>query len=516
MPLDDSHGGCDAADRPEAAAGPQEQPGSNEEQKEEHERQQREKSSTHVFRVSPELFMVIADIFFFGTFVVGWVITALYNHDFILDNNIVRVFGVYNICIGVDSMPARLVTIPMSYLSLASFLLTGLAFIHRICVEVGRFKVLRIALFIISLVLLLCFTWSIGIEPNSVANMRYHLNGFALACWGWSLLKIGSCFEFAIRRRGGLCGDTSCTTWTAIIFVANAVFTAVFLLLFGMMLFFSMLARSDALLEEKLAAVDGVVEGSTDWYGVPLIVTASMSLVIGYLTVPESRRGHVSIVYARVSEPTGHEFAELAIDGRLDRVSAFLVTHGVVVYFVLVVNFVLFYTCAGPARPMHLPAHLVLYVKWAVGWGMGLPVLAAGLVAKCGGLWVVQPRLQNFNRIVVIPLGAVMVLVHTNQTLTRLLGHRTSATTFSLGLCTAGQVCVLTFFAGYLWQGRALMRHVGKDTAGAGDLGRTFRRVKICLALAVAIVLMTWVLRFVFIVLLDDLDSLTGAAQEHP
>mmetsp|Transcript_23975 Transcript_23975/g.60641 ORF Transcript_23975/g.60641 Transcript_23975/m.60641 type:complete len:203 (+) Transcript_23975:320-928(+) len=46
------------------------------------------------------------DLVFFANYALGWTLTAIYQPAFIYDNNVVRVFGVYNICLGVDSYPA--------------------------------------------------------------------------------------------------------------------------------------------------------------------------------------------------------------------------------------------------------------------------------------------------------------------------------------------------------------------------------------------------------------------------
>ena len=64
---------------------------------------------------SPEAMLVIFDILFFGTFAVGWIMTYIWNYEAVSDNAITRVFKRYNMCIGVDSYPARCVLLSLVF-----------------------------------------------------------------------------------------------------------------------------------------------------------------------------------------------------------------------------------------------------------------------------------------------------------------------------------------------------------------------------------------------------------------
>lgn len=59
-------------------------------------------------RISPGWTLFVFDIIFFAYYALGWIFTAIFNPDAINDNAVTRAFGVYNICIGVDSMPVSL------------------------------------------------------------------------------------------------------------------------------------------------------------------------------------------------------------------------------------------------------------------------------------------------------------------------------------------------------------------------------------------------------------------------
>mmetsp|Transcript_41526 Transcript_41526/g.135500 ORF Transcript_41526/g.135500 Transcript_41526/m.135500 type:complete len:233 (+) Transcript_41526:40-738(+) len=140
--------------------------------------------------------LVAFDVCFFATYAVGWFVTAVFNRGGLEDNGIARVFRVYNICIGVDTMPARLVCIPLSYLSIFFFMLTVILAAHRVTYEPGVWKALRLLLLLTAMLLATMFTWSIGIEPVGVENMRLHVTGFGLGLIGYGLLKLSSVLEF--------------------------------------------------------------------------------------------------------------------------------------------------------------------------------------------------------------------------------------------------------------------------------------------------------------------------------
>lgn len=105
-------------------------------------------------------------------------VSAIFNFDGIDDNAITRVFGCYNICIGVDSNPARLVCIPMSYFSIFCFVICCLLHLQNIRTEApGWRKNLTLMLLLAALVFATLFSWSIGVEPtlDDRESVKHHL-----------------------------------------------------------------------------------------------------------------------------------------------------------------------------------------------------------------------------------------------------------------------------------------------------------------------------------------------------
>lgn len=59
--------------------------------------------------LQPEFAMVAFDFAFFGNFFVGWIITLIWNPAFVRNNPILIYFNHNNVCVGLDSLPARFV-----------------------------------------------------------------------------------------------------------------------------------------------------------------------------------------------------------------------------------------------------------------------------------------------------------------------------------------------------------------------------------------------------------------------
>ena len=62
--------------------------------------------------VQPECMVVTYDLTFFATFFIGNAVTVIWNPGFMSDNPIMNYFRNNNICVGIDSYPARFVTVP--------------------------------------------------------------------------------------------------------------------------------------------------------------------------------------------------------------------------------------------------------------------------------------------------------------------------------------------------------------------------------------------------------------------
>merc|ERR1719460_387404 len=99
-----------------------------------------QKPCTHRIVTSPEFSLVMFDILFFSTYIVGWLLTFLFNPKAITDNAVVKIFRNYNICIGVDTYPARYAAIPMSYLFTLAYMWTCILFFKRMLDQPGEHK----------------------------------------------------------------------------------------------------------------------------------------------------------------------------------------------------------------------------------------------------------------------------------------------------------------------------------------------------------------------------------------
>jgi len=253
------------------------------------------------FDTSAELMMILYDICFFGTFAIGWTLTYAFNSEFLADNAVIRVFGVHNICIGVDSNPARLVAIPLSYLSIFFFIASaGLSGLRMLAVP-GRFKFVRGMLLVLAVPLALGFTWSIGVEPTSAPSLRTHLNGFGIGLIGLSLLKASSVLEFRHTRphhEGDPFGCRYCNLKVAI-FVSTQVFMSGFLLLFSAMLLKGMAGRTDAQITERLNVPASELSPKFDWIGLPLILLTGLSPFVLYWTKPKRSNAKIALEFDR-------------------------------------------------------------------------------------------------------------------------------------------------------------------------------------------------------------------------
>ena len=245
--------------------------------------------------------LVAFDVCFFATYAVGWFVTAVFNRGGLEDNGIARVFRVYNICIGVDTMPARLVCIPLSYLSIFFFMLTVILAAHRVTYEPGVWKALRLLLLLTAMLLATMFTWSIGIEPVGVENMRLHVTGFGLGLIGYGLLKLSSVLEFLHFTDGGL--RACCSSARNAVFVSAELATAVFVLLFSGMFVFAVLGSADETIQ---AALDAPVPTDVqfDYTGLPLILVTAINPPIAMVFGPRARIARLSLQYLPVQQPS--------------------------------------------------------------------------------------------------------------------------------------------------------------------------------------------------------------------
>jgi len=142
------------------------------------------------------------DLMFFGTFGVGWIISWFYQREFLWNNNIARVYFQYNICVGVDSFPARpfagvmyvlamlvlgnavsIMSMNLRYEDAGGVWLRGLRYF---CIYGGTLGCA-------------CFTLSLAVPPDDAFMSFIHVLGFILSLFGYALIKLAGALQFQSR-----------------------------------------------------------------------------------------------------------------------------------------------------------------------------------------------------------------------------------------------------------------------------------------------------------------------------
>lgn len=207
--------------------------------------------------VQPECMLVAYDMSFFFVFLIGWIFTLIYNRDYVSNNPILVYFGNNNLCIGVDSLPARYFSVPLSGLSVIFFIVTAFLFFKRMwdqdmITETASGKVInrdaskwcRGGLIVAGLPFYLAFGISIGMPPTATgANFKAHLVGFMCGLTGYALLKFSSLVEFFFFRRDvreAKCNG--CNNCRSLTFVISEIFHCLLLALFPVSLLTKIIA----------------------------------------------------------------------------------------------------------------------------------------------------------------------------------------------------------------------------------------------------------------------------------
>jgi len=283
------------------------------------------KDTKLIKHISAGAALLTFDILFFSTFAVGWILTAIFNPDGIDDNAITRVFGCYNICIGVDSNPARLVCIPMSYFSIFCFVICCLLHLQNIRTEApGWRKNLTLLLLLAALLFATLFSWSIGIEPtlDDRESVKHHLYGFSLGLVGYCLLKVVSVIEFFRNRPEDFkpCGDGSLATaqWDNITFLTVEIVSMAFILGAAIFLAAGMLSKSDDELDELLA-LPTPTDTNFDFEGMGLVLVTMLGPPILCVFGPRRRHATLKFQYVKVDEE--QQIADLTAEMQTMRVS---------------------------------------------------------------------------------------------------------------------------------------------------------------------------------------------------
>lgn len=146
----------------------------------------------------PAKALVIFDVVFFSNYAIGWLLTYKFNPDFIDDNAVTRVFKVYNICIGVDSFPARPVAVLLGTFSLIAFAFACYLHWLKTYFDGGMPRWLATVWLASAFLLGLCFMLSFAVPPEGLHQFMIHCLAFAVGLIGYLLLKAFAVAEYYI------------------------------------------------------------------------------------------------------------------------------------------------------------------------------------------------------------------------------------------------------------------------------------------------------------------------------
>lgn len=143
--------------------------------------------------------LVIFDVIFFGNYALGWLLTWIYNPDGIDDNNVTRIFKVYNVCIGVDTFPARPICALVYTMGFCFYAFS--CYLHWVKIYFDGHKS-GIPLWAASIwlsvafLLTLTFTLTFAVPPVGERDTLIHVGGFGLGLSGYVMLKIFAIYKF--------------------------------------------------------------------------------------------------------------------------------------------------------------------------------------------------------------------------------------------------------------------------------------------------------------------------------
>lgn len=171
----------------------------------------------------PARALVIFDIIFFANYLIGWILTYSFNPDFISDNNIVKVFGVYNICIGVDSFPARPVAAFIGTISIIFFAFACYLHWLKIYFDGGMPRWLASVWLNAAFLMGTTFTLTFAVPPEGLLQTKIHILAFAIGLVGYILLKLFAVAEYVIFI------GCSSKEWKDLVYVWTLVLQALFM-----------------------------------------------------------------------------------------------------------------------------------------------------------------------------------------------------------------------------------------------------------------------------------------------
>lgn len=136
---------------------------------------------------------IVFDLTFWFNYVVGWVLLYLFRNEFIQDNNVTRVFGVYNVCIGVDAIPARPIAACVFSLSFAFFVIGSYLHVIRMYFAYHRWswQVIAASVYlVVANLVTVSFAVTYATPPEDTETMFLHTYCFASGSLGYGMYKL--------------------------------------------------------------------------------------------------------------------------------------------------------------------------------------------------------------------------------------------------------------------------------------------------------------------------------------
>lgn len=264
--------------------------------------------------------LVIFDVIFFANYALGWLLTYIYNHDAIDDNNVSRIYLVYNICIGVDSFPARPICALVFTFSFIFYAFS--CYLHWIKIyfdgEEAGIPLWVASIWLgIAFLLTLTFTLTFAVPPqrddmDSSAEWTYiHVLGFGMGLSGYALLKCFAVMKFLML------GLFNCRDTKGQIYFWSFIFQIVIMSISVIMLF-----RSISDTTALTTAIDGGIPAHIghDIAGNFLVVVAFVGPIIQYIYVPDELRNTAHIIDATQDSDSDQEAADVGQIKKMVRV----------------------------------------------------------------------------------------------------------------------------------------------------------------------------------------------------
>jgi len=186
------------------------------------------------FPLSPCITAVLFDFMFFGMIGLAWAVTLVTQPTFIYDNNITRMFKSYNVCIGLDSWPARPVAAAAFTLCVPVVCLTAALHAFKAHHDDGGLKLLRKGCLLVGAALgNAAMTVCIAVPPDDYIKCMIHTLGFAFTLFGQGIFKTGLIIEYWL-----LCKKHwDAGTWNRVYFVTLVSHACVLVMAVGFLIY---------------------------------------------------------------------------------------------------------------------------------------------------------------------------------------------------------------------------------------------------------------------------------------